>query len=334
MKTIRSNLILILCIILLCGCSNINIETVDKPLITDDVDPTPSARAVPTAELQAQPTPIKTTQPVNVDQVQNSAESTKQPNTYIGMLEVRAGDTLEKDIIPQLCTIFSLNDNDVKKALEDCPQSKLINDKLKDYRRMEGILFPGKFEIENSGIEDAIVQWVALAEARYEQLLTKCSDLNDLEPQEQLSLAAVIEWECLPNDYYSKVAAVFLNRLHDGSKMRSCATTEYALGYERPYLTRNDIKIESSYNTYHVKGVPIGPICVVDDECFLAAMQKTTNKKIYYFFNDYALKEMFFFEDYDEFKKAGVESRELYDQTFDIDPFDKMDKKAVFGYPQ
>lgn len=334
MKTIIIIVLCICCIIMLCSCIQNTVITNQEPLQSKTTTvPEPSV-ALADKTIQVTPTPIKTTNPITVDDPGDTMSTVSTEDKTLGTLHVNAGDTLEKDIIPRLCSIFALSEKDVKEALKSCPNSKLINDDLKDFRRMEGILFPGKFEIKNNDIEAEIKHWVKLAEERYDRLLTTCSDTNDLDPQERLSLAAVIEWECLPNDYYSEVAAVFLNRLSDGSKLRSCATTEYALGYERPYLTLNDIKIDSVYNTYQVKGVPLGPICVVEDDCFLAAMQKTTNSKIYYFFNDYTLKEMFFFSDYDEFKKAGAESRELFDQTFDIDPFAKLSKKEVFEYPQ
>lgn len=333
MKVITSIALYICCIVIFCSCTQNTLITNQEPLESDIAVSDPSVTAKD-GLMQVTPTPIKTTSPMTVDDSADPTSTSPTEDKIIGILHINAGDTLEKDIIPQLSSIFALSEKDVKKALEECPASKLINDEIKDYRKMEGVLFPGKYEIRNNDIEIEIEHWVVLAEKRYNDLLTTCSDKNNLDPQEQLSLAAIIEWECLPNNYYTKVAAVFLNRLHDGSKLRSCATTEYALGYERPYLTRNDIKVESSYNTYQVKGVPIGPICTMDDECLLAAMQKTTDRKIYYFFNDYAIKEMFFFSDYDEFKKAGVESRELYDQTFEIDPFAKLNKKEVFGYPQ
>lgn len=248
---------------------------------------------------------------------------------------MRPGDTLARDIIPRLCDVFSLSEKEVKKILEDCRDSKLINDSLSDFRRMEGIIIPGKYEIaKDEKLLEYVNIWIEAAEERYDTIAATIGEINNLEPYEQLSLAAVIEWECLPNDYYDEVAAAFLNRLDDGAKLRSCATTEYALGYTRPYLTSDDIKIQSQYNTYYSKGVPIGPICAVEDDCLRAAIAKKTDSSIYYFFNDYALKEILSFSNYDDFKQAAVVSRELFDQTFDVDPYAKVDKKEVFGYVQ
>jgi len=44
---------------------------------------------------------------------------------------------------------------------------------------------------------------------------------------------------------------------------------------------------------------------------------------------------MYFTSNYDKFKEAGYASRDLYNATYDIDPYEKMsDKKEVFGYSQ
>jgi UPF0755 protein len=158
-----------------------------------------------------------------------------------------------------------------------------------------------------------------------------CEDKNTLSPYEQLSLAAVIEWECLANAYQDEVATVFLNRLEDGSKLQSCVTAEYALSYQRPYLTGDDVSIDSPYNTYVTYGVPVGPICVVDDESLRAAIRPPQNGDIYFFFYDYALDDMFFFSDYGEFKDACAPSRERFEAAFDMDPREKINKQEQFG---
>lgn len=343
---IKNTLFIILIMVFvfaICGCEDAKlapspVQTTQVTTTAANVTPSP-ASSTPTRK----PTPIKTTPPdvplSTPHQAVLPSESpvpAKQSETVsheAGTVRVRPGDTLERDIIPRLCDVFSLSETKVKSILEGCKGSKLINEDLSDFRRMEGIMLPGKYEIiEDKTLLEYVNIWITQAEERYDTLAI--GDMNDLVPHEQLSLAAIIEWECLPNAYYDEVAAAFLNRLDDGAKLRSCATTEYALGYTRPYLTSDDIKIRSPYNTYYTRDLPIGPICAVEDECLRSAIGKKTNSSLYYFFNDYARREILSFSSYNDFKAAAVISRELYDETYDIDPYAKVDKKDVFGYAQ
>jgi len=256
--------------------------------------PTPEATEAPTPL----PTPVKTTSPDDEAAPEEAAPSqtpeatetpTPQPTTApeadaaheAGTVRVRPGDTLSQNIIPRLCDAFGMDRDGVKDVLEDCRDSKLIHDELSDYRRMEGIIPPGTYDIaEDAALAEYVNLWIDQAEQRYDAILAACGSPNGLDAWEQMSLAAVVEWECLPNAYYEQTAAALLNRLDAGSKLRCCGTTEYALGYLRPYLTSEDIKIQSSYNTYVVRGVPIGPICVFEDECLRVSVAKSTDTSV------------------------------------------------------
>lgn len=244
-------------------------------------------------------------------------------------MRVRAGDTLERDIIPQLCAVFGLDTDVVKNALAEA-QSWLIDSELEGFRRMEGIIVPGEYAVAGETLAEYINIWMEQAEERFDNVGAACGGKNGLKPHEQLTLASIVEWECIGSGFEDEVAAAFLNRLDDNAKLRSCATTEYALGYQRPYLTSDDIAVKHPYNTYQVRGLPPGPICTVDNDSLAAGISPAVDKKIYYFFYDYALHTMEFFYSYDEFKAAASESARLFEQAFDFDRYDKVDKRAVF----
>jgi uncharacterized YceG family protein len=273
---------------------------------------------VPTASSTVQPTPIRTTPP----------EETAVP--VKGTVTVSAGDTLERDIISQLCEIFAFPEDEVKDALAKA-QSRLIDDELSGFRRMEGIISPGSYEVTDESLEDYVNIWINGAEQRHDTLLASCSDANELEAWEQLTLASIVEWECIGNEYQAETASVFLNRLRDNAKLQSCLTVEYALGYQRPFLTLEDIDIDSAYNTYKTRGLPPGPICAVDDESLSAAIGRAADDSLYFFFYDYSQGTMKFFSDYAEFKKEGNESKQRFADTFDIGKYDKIDKRSLFG---
>ena len=345
----KAALITLLAILILavCACGAASDEIGTQPIVTPSAALT-SSSTPPSQLTQSSLPPIITTSPeetVVSDTAlkEDDAQTTPEPSPTSGTTEdepgtvrVYPGDTLNSKIVPRISDAFNMSESDVKDILENCRESKLINPELSDFRRMEGIIIPGTYDIgENEKLEDTVDMWIHQAEARYDAMAAACSDPNDLKPYEALSLAAVVEAECLSNNKYEEVAAALLNRLNRGQGLQCCVTVEYAVGYMRPYTTTSDTKVKSQYNTYYIKGVPIGPICALEDDCLRVSVAESTDESLYYFFNDYARREMLVFSDYSDFKAAGAISRELYDQTFDIDPYQKLgNKKEVFGYPQ
>jgi len=249
----------------------------------------------------------------------------------IGVIKVKGGAILERDIIPQLCEVFKLSNEEVKDKLSEAISSKLINQSLTDFRRMEGMIIPGEYDItKDSTLEELICHWVSQSEKRYNEIFATSTNHNNLEPNRQLALASMVEAECLASAHHEKVATVFLNRLEDGSKLQSCVTAEYALGYQRPYLTSDDISKTSDYNTYQVQGLPVGPICAISDVSLKASIRKKLDTGIYFFYYDYVLNDMFFYEDYKKFMNEGTQSRKRFEANSTVDKRAKINKQALY----
>jgi UPF0755 protein len=138
-----------------------------------------------------------------------------------------------------------------------------------ELQNVEGFLFPDTYKFERSA-SAAKVLAVLLQnfDARVPQELRQAFERQGLTLEEAVTLASIVQKEAIVPDEQPIIASVFFNRLHDGMKLDSDPTVQYALGYiqatktwwKNP-LSANDLTIQSPYNTYMNKGLPPGPIC-------------------------------------------------------------------------
>lgn len=102
-----------------------------------------------------------------------------------------------------------------------------------------------------------------------------------------LTLASIIEKETNKNSERQKVAGVFINRLKRGMKLQTDPTTIYALtdGGKNPLgrpLYIKDLKTPHPYNTYHIEGLPPGPIAHPGQESIVAALHPEKHNYLYF----------------------------------------------------
>ena len=98
-----------------------------------------------------------------------------------------------------------------------------------------------------------------------DEVMLKLSKDSPLKTRKDvLILASIVEKEAGNDQERAKIAGVFINRLKKGMKLQADPTTVYAITEGKEplgrSLKRKDIRIKSPYNTYHVYGLPIGPI--------------------------------------------------------------------------
>ncbi len=144
------------------------------------------------------------------------------------------------------------------------------------------------------------------------------SQINGLRGYEQLVLASIIEKEAVANQDYERVASVFYNRLKMGSQLASCPAVEYALGYHRPFLMRQDILIDSPYNLYTRKGLPPTPIGFFGEEA-LNAVKKPQKSNLLYFVYDWTQHRLSFAAAYKEHLENARRARDNYAKKYGAD---------------
>jgi len=93
-----------------------------------------------------------------------------------------------------------------------------------------------------------------------------------LTPAQVSVLASIVAGETNHQPEMSKIAGVYLNRLHKGMKLQADPTVAYCLGYNTKRILKKDLMIDSPYNTYKHPGLPPGPICVPSKPCLEAVL--------------------------------------------------------------
>ena len=129
---------------------------------------------------------------------------------------------------------------------------------------LEGYLFPDTYSLPRAATAD---QLVARMVNRFEKSLTpeirQQAAARGLDTRALVTLASIIEKETGSEAERPLVAAVYSNRLKIGMPLQCDPTVIYALERAGRYngnLTRENLQVDSPYNTYRYPGLPPGPI--------------------------------------------------------------------------
>ena len=127
---------------------------------------------------------------------------------------------------------------------------------------LEGYLFPDTYEVyADASVETILVKMLnRFNEVYSEEYVSRAQQLG-MTMDQVVTLASLIEREAAAPGDFSKVSAVFHNRLKQDMPLQSCASLSYALGVTKYVFNATEQATESLYNTYKFKGLPVGPVC-------------------------------------------------------------------------
>lgn len=132
----------------------------------------------------------------------------------------------------------------------------------------EGYLFPDTYLIPKNATAGSIIKILENNfKNKFNKKLQEKARLKNLSPEETIIIASLVEREAKFDEDRPLVASVILNRLKLGMKLDIDATIQYALGYQlkekswwKKNLSKEDLEIDSPYNTYKNYGLPPTPI--------------------------------------------------------------------------
>jgi UPF0755 protein len=129
---------------------------------------------------------------------------------------------------------------------------------------LEGYLFPDTYTVGRTVMaSDLVAQMVAGFRTAYPADAPQPPDQPPLSPRQIVTLASLIEKETGKADERPLVSAVYRNRLRIGMGMQADPTVVYALQKAGKYdgnIRKEDLSMNSPYNTYKYPGLPPGPI--------------------------------------------------------------------------
>jgi UPF0755 protein len=147
---------------------------------------------------------------------------------------------------------------------------------------LEGYLFPTVYYFPtDADAHELVRQMVDTFEARWMPHWDRRLEELGMSRHQVVVLASIIEGEMPHEADRPYVSSVYHNRLQRGMRLQADPTVVYALGRWRR-LTRDDLDIDSPYNTYRVYGLPPGAINQPTTASIVAALYPTPSEYLYF----------------------------------------------------
>ena len=148
---------------------------------------------------------------------------------------------------------------------------------------LEGYLFPDTYLFTRHMQPEVMIQATV---SRFRQIVTDDdrarAEALGFSLHQMVTLASLIEKETARSDERALISGVFHNRLRHKIPLQSDPTVIYALHEFDGDLRKNDLLVESPYNTYRVPGLPPGPIANPGAAAIHAALYPESVKYLYF----------------------------------------------------
>lgn len=156
----------------------------------------------------------------------------------------------------------------------------------------EGYIFPDKYSIPKNASLDGVLS-IIKNNAKFVDALKNIKKRSKLSEKQVLILASLVEREARQDATRQKVAGIILKRYLADWPLQIDATVQYILGYQprekswwKKELTEDDLKIDSTYNTYKHPGLPPEPICNPSLSSIEAVINADPNTPYWYYITD------------------------------------------------
>ncbi|MPQ43098.1 endolytic transglycosylase MltG [Clostridium tarantellae] len=191
-------------------------------------------------------------------------------------------------------------------AVKTYPLPSYVKPNENERYALEGFLFPDTYNFSPKITSNEIIETML---SRFEEVMKEIEKetgktISEEEYEKYVTIASMIEKEARIDNERSKIASVIYNRLNKDMNLQIDATVLYALGKHKEVVLYKDLKINSPYNTYKIKGLPAGPICNPGKPSLLAAINPEQTEYLFYVYSSIENKHVFS-KTYEEHKKIS-----------------------------
>lgn len=164
--------------------------------------------------------------------------------------------------------------------------AKLIASIDPQARDLEGYLFPDTYTLPRKTTAfDLVERMVKRFEKALAPELVQQASARGMNTRQLVTLASIVEKETGKPEERPTVAGVYANRLKIGMGLQCDPTVIYALMLAGRYdgnIRRDDLQIDSPYNTYRYAGLPPGPIAAPGEASLRAAANPASVPYLYF----------------------------------------------------
>lgn len=173
-----------------------------------------------------------------------------------------------------------------KNELEDyCDNEAMLNEEYGlNTDNFMSLIVPETYELNwNTHLKELF----DIIETSYQKVWTK-EKINKAKAMgyttgELVTLASIVQSESSIKSEQQKIAGVYINRLKKDMKLQADPTVVFANGnFGVQRVLSADKEVDSPYNTYMYKGLPPGPICLVNPSTIDAVLNYTKHNYIYF----------------------------------------------------
>lgn len=189
------------------------------------------------------------------------------------LVTILPGKRIEQ--IKQSLIESGFSEKEVNSALDPARYANhpALTDKPKN-ASLEGYLYPESFQkTAETTLPEIIKLSLDEMQSRLTPEIRQAFSAQGLSLHEAITLASIIELEVSNEADRATVAQVFLKRLKMGMALQSDATNAYS-------------KIDSSYDTYKIEGLPPGPVANVGEDSLKALANPAQTDWLYFVSGD------------------------------------------------
>jgi len=152
----------------------------------------------------------------------------------------------------------------------------------------EGTLAPFSYEVASGDTRASVIADMAVRQTSIlDQAWTnRAADLPLKSKEEALILASIIEKETSVPDERGLVSSVFINRLNQGMPLQTDPTVIYGItkgqGVLGRGLRRSELRGQTPWNTYVIRGLPPTPIANPGADAIAAAVNPDDSRYIFF----------------------------------------------------